>query len=152
MAQPDLNLSASAMATPHGVYSGLGHGGPHEHHEARAGWLRFAATMIFIAAAGNLLWGIAAVTSDRHFKGHELVAGNLGGWGVIMLVVAVVQILTAVLILRRNAAGVFLGIALASVGMLVQLVAIGAYPVWSVFVIAIDALVIYGLAVHGGQD
>jgi hypothetical protein len=152
MAQPDLNLSASALATPHGVYSGLDRGGPREHPAVAAGWRRFAATMILIAAAGNLLWGIAAVTSDRHFRAHDIVAGSLGAWGGIVLAVAALQILTAVLILRRSRTGVVLGIAIAGLGMLAQLVAIGAYPVWSVFVIVIDGLVIYGLAVHGDSD
>ena len=152
MAQPDLNLSAAAVATPHGVYSGLGGGAPHDHHAVGAGWRRFAATMIFIASAGNLLWGIAAVTGDRHFKAHDLVVGSLGAWGAIVLAFAAFQLLTAVLILRRSGAGVVFGIGIAAIGMLAQMVAIGAYPVWSVFVIAIDALVIYGLAVHGDRD
>jgi hypothetical protein len=61
---------------------------------------------------------------------------------------AMLQLATGVLILRRSQAGMALGIAIAAAGMLTHLFVIGAYPVWSVFVIVTDALVIYGLSVY----
>jgi hypothetical protein len=45
--------------------------------------------------------------------------------------------------------GALLGIGLALISGLVALFSIGAYPVWSIVVLAIDGLIIYALTVHG---
>ena len=152
MAQPDLNLGAAAAASSHERYSEGPSRFDRDPEVHAAGWRTFAATMILIAGAGNALWSIAALAGDRHFKVHELLVGNLTGWGVVLLVFAALQLVTGVLILRRNQAGVALGTAMAAASMLTQLFVIGAYPVWSVFVIAVDALVIYGLTVYIGDN
>jgi hypothetical protein len=148
MAQPDLTAAAAAASTPHGVYSGLGpsYAGPTTH---ASGWRRFAATIMFIASAANVMWGVAALAGDRHFHSGELLYGSLSMWGAILLVIAALQLLTGALVLGRHVLGAVLGIGIASISLLVQLMAIGAYPIWSVIVIVIDGLVIYGLAMHG---
>ena len=42
-----------------------------------------------------------------------------------------------------------LGILIAGLSAVVHLMLIGGYTLWSVIVIAVDCLVIYGLATHG---
>jgi hypothetical protein len=42
-------------------------------------------------------------------------------------------------------------IAIAVVQAVLNLLIIGAYPVWSVIVITLDVLVIYAIAVHGDE-
>lgn len=41
--------------------------------------------------------------------------------------------------------------ALAGLSAIVNLAYIAAYPLWSITIIALDVLVIYALAVHGGE-
>jgi len=152
MAQPDLNLGAAASATQHGVYSGVdspsGEFRETHHHDPLPGWRIFSATMIFIAAAANAFWSIAALASDKHFKDTELLVGSLGLWGGVLLVFAIVQVVAAVLIVKGSQTGIVLGIAIAAASMVAQLFVVGAYPIWSVFVIVLDGLVIHGLTVH----
>ena len=51
-----------------------------------------------------------------------------------------------------RASGVrWLGVAIAGVNAIVQMMFISAYPFWSMAVFALDILVIYGLIVHGGR-
>jgi hypothetical protein len=38
-----------------------------------------------------------------------------------------------------------------AVSAIVNLLDIAAYPLWSIIIIAIDVLIIYALAVHGGE-
>ena len=42
-----------------------------------------------------------------------------------------------------------LGIALAGLNAFATLLAVDAYPIWSMLVVAVDLLVIYALTVHG---
>jgi hypothetical protein len=55
--------------------------------------------------------------------------------------------------LRRDLGRSLFGILIAAVNALVHLIAIGGKPIFSLIILAIDALIIYGLAAHGfGQN
>jgi hypothetical protein len=114
-----------------------------------AGWLTFAAVMFITAALFNALWGISALVNDDHFRADELLFGDLSMWGAIYLGLAVLLGLTAILIIRRHGSGIILGCLLAMIHGVVALMSIGAYPLWSVVLLVIDGLIIYGLTVHG---
>ena len=43
------------------------------------------------------------------------------------------------------------GIALAVISAVINLAFLAAYPVWGVILIALDVVVIYALAMHGGE-
>ena len=113
------------------------------------GWMAFAATLFFAGAAINAMYGVLALVNDDHFAADELLFGDLSAWGVGYLVLAGVQALVAVMLLRGNRLGVWLGILLALTHAMIALLTIGAYPVWSLCAIAIDGMVIYALTVHG---
>ena len=118
----------------------------------RSGWLTFAAVMFFIAAAVNVLYGITALVNDDYFAADELLWADLSAWGAILLGFAALQAGIGVLILRNNAVGVVGGSLLALLHAVAVMVSIGAYPVWSVVMLVIDALIIYGLVVHGVDE
>ena len=48
--------------------------------------------MLFIAAAANALWGIAAFANDDYFAADELLCGTCPFWGGIYLAIAAVQL------------------------------------------------------------
>jgi hypothetical protein len=114
-----------------------------------AGWLTFAAVMFIAAAVFNALWGISALVNDDHFRADELLFGDLSMWGAIYLGLAVLLGLTAILIIRRRGSGIILGCLLAMIHGVVALMSIGAYPLWTVVLLVIDGLIIYGLTAHG---
>jgi hypothetical protein len=116
------------------------------------GWLTFAAVIFMVAGIANALWGIAALVNDNYFTADELLFGDLSMWGVFYLLLAAGQLLTAWLILRRSAVGAVLGIGLTLIHVLVAMMSIAAYPLWTVIVLAIDGLIIYGLTVHGFEE
>jgi hypothetical protein len=58
-------------------------------------------------------------------------------------------VVAALLVFARSAIGAILGIFIAGLNATVALVSIGAYPIWSITVMVVDGLIIYGLAVHG---
>jgi hypothetical protein len=116
------------------------------------GYITLAGVMLFIAAAANALWGIAAFANDDYFAADELLFGDLSTWGGVYLAIAAVQLVTAVAIFNKSHLGALVGIVIAGLNAIAQLMAIGAYPVWSVIVLVIDGLIIYGLCVYGFDE
>ncbi len=56
---------------------------------------------------------------------------------------------TAFLIFRGSVVGSLLGITLAALNVVLALLSVGAYPIWSLLIIALDGVVIYALTAHG---
>jgi hypothetical protein len=114
-----------------------------------AGWVVFAATLFMILGVFNVIDGIVALVEDDNFVADELFFGDLAFWGVVMLLLGLLQLLTAYLLYVGNPAGAVLGIFLASLSLIAQLFFLPAYPIWSIIIMTIDLLVIYGLTVYG---
>lgn len=112
------------------------------------GWATFAAVLFLVVGAINVTDGILGLAEDDHLVDNAIFAG-LKFWGVVWVAFGALQILTAYLIFGRSAMGQMLGIFLAAFNLFAHIFFIPAFPVWSVIVMAIDALVIYGLTVHG---
>jgi hypothetical protein len=146
---------AQEMQTPMGAdarYDAGSYGAPPELREQGHGWLTFAAVMFFAAGAANALWGIAALAKASYFNGSNLLFGDLSMWGVLALIFAGAQILAGALIVGRRTSGAVIGIGLALLSGMFALLTIGGYPVWSVIILVIDGLIIYGLTVYGFEE
>jgi hypothetical protein len=113
--------------------------------ERSPGWTSFASITIGIAGGWNLILGVAAFAKKESFHTASLLYQNLSFWGVVWIVLGAVQVLTAVLVIRRSTAGKALGIIGASVSMLVWFFSLDARPIASVLVITLDALILYAL-------
>lgn len=112
------------------------------------GWTAFAVALFFVGASINATYGIVALVKDDHFNAGELLFGDLTAWGVAYLAIACLQALTAVLLIRRNRFGVWLGVLFTLTHALLVFLTIGAYPIWSLTALFIDGLVLYALTVH----
>ncbi len=117
-----------------------------------AGWVLFATVMFVIAAALNVIWGIAAVSSSHFFvaNAHYILSG-LNTWGWVAIGFGAVEALTALSIWRGGGFGRWFGIIVAGLATVVALMSIPAYPFWSLVLVALYVLVIYGLAAYGGK-
>ena len=117
------------------------------------GWVVFAALMLFLAGVFNVIAGLVALADSRFYTaGAVYVWSDLRTWGWIVLGLGVVELLAGGAILRGRAWGRWFGISAASLNAIGQMVFIPAYPWWSLLIIAIDILVIYGLAAYGAQE
>ena len=113
------------------------------------GWAAFAATMVLVVGVFNVIYGLAAIIEDDYFAADELLFGDLSLWGWVHLIIGVLQVVTATLIYAGNDFGAVLGIMFAGFNAIAALLAIGAYPVWSVIILVVDGLIIYALTVYG---
>jgi hypothetical protein len=147
----EMHTPAGAETGGTGTGYGPSYGGPSELRDGR-GWLTFAAVLFMVAGVANALWGISALVNDDYFAADELLFGDLSMWGVFYLLLAAAQLAAAWLIIRGSSAGAILGIGLVILHATVALMSIAAYPLWTVPVLAIDGLIIYGLTVHGFEQ
>ena len=120
-----------------------------QRHVSGDGWIAFAGVLFLVLGTFNVIDGVVALAKDDHFIADELFFGDLTLWGVVMLVIGGVQILTSWLVFGARAAGQVLGIFMASLNLVAQLFFLPAFPIWSVIIMVIDGMVIYGLTVYG---
>ncbi|MBX5440107.1 MAG: hypothetical protein IRZ32_01125 [Solirubrobacteraceae bacterium] len=116
-----------------------------------SGWVSFVACYLLIAGVLNVLWGAAALAEKRHFAEDGLIWSTLGTWGWIVLIVGVVQLVGAGLVLARRVAGAVIAASLGFVGLLANFLAIGAYPIWSVIMLAVNGLIVWAATVHSDE-
>lgn len=121
-------------------------------HVRGEGRTAFAAVLLLIAGALNVIYGIAAI-SEAHFftdAGTSFVFSGLSTWGWITVILGVIELTGGFSLLGGNAYGRVIGITAASLGAIGSLLAVsGAYPFWSLGVFALCVIVLHGLVVYG---
>jgi hypothetical protein len=117
-----------------------------------AGWVLLAAIMLVMGGILNIIWGIAAVSNSHFFvAGASYILSDLNTWGWIVMGFGVLEGLAALSVWRGGEFGCWFGIIVAGFAGIVAMMSIPAYPFWSLTLIAIAVLVIYGLAAYGGK-
>jgi len=108
--------------------------------------------MLVMGGALGIIWGIAAVSSSHFFvAGASYILSDLNTWGGIVMGFGAVEVLAALSVWRGGEFGRWFGIFAALLAGLAAMFSIPAYPFWSLTLVAIDVLVIYGLAAYGGK-
>jgi hypothetical protein len=116
------------------------------------GWLIFAGSMLMMLGILNVIEGIAAIDNSRFFVGNaHYVFGDLNTWGWVAVCLGVAQGLTGFGIFVQNQLARWVGVAVAGLNAIAQLLFIPAYPFWSLALFAVDILVVYGLIAYGGR-
>jgi hypothetical protein len=127
-------------------------GGKFADVEQGGGWLLFAGIMIVMVGILNVIYGIAAIDKANFFIANQkYILSDLSTWGWVMLVLGALQIVAAFSIWSGGGFGRWFGIATASLNAIASLLAIPAYPFWSLAIFTVDVLIIYGLAAYGGN-
>ena len=67
------------------------------------------------------------------------------------LILGLLLLLSGVGVLAGNVAARTVGVILAGLSALANMLFIEAYPFWSILIIVVDVLVIYALTVHGRE-
>lgn len=117
-----------------------------------AGWLTFAGIMVLIVGILNTIWGIAAIDKASFFvEDSRFIVEDLQTWGWVVLIVGVIQLFAAFSIWSGNQFGRWVGIIGASLSAISAMMSIPGFPLWSLAVLGLSVLVIYGLTVYGGQ-
>jgi hypothetical protein len=108
----------------------------------------FAGVLFTIVGVFNFIDGIVAIANSHYLSSH-LVFGDLKSWGWTILILGVIQFLIGLAIMAGQTWAAYVGIVMAGLDAIGQLLFLPSYPVWSIIIIAIDVFIIYGLAVYG---
>ena len=118
------------------------------------GWIGFAACMMFFVAAFQIVQGLVAVFDRSYYQvnsDHLVVHVSYTGWGWVHVLVGVVIGFAAAGVLTGNVLARTVGVLLAGLSALLNVLFIAAYPVWGLIIITVDILVIYALTAHGRE-
>ena len=108
--------------------------------------------LLVIVGCFNLIYGIAAVANSHVFTANaHYVFGSLRTWGWITLIIGVLQLLAAAGVLAGNQAARWFAVAVLGLSAIDQMFFIPAYPFWSLTIIAMDVVALYGLCAYGSR-
>ena len=107
----------------------------------RPGLVTAAAILLFIAGGFSLLGALILLTASS-------VAAFLSVIGILILAVGAVEVYAGVQVLALKERGRILGVVLASIGLVFQLLSIGRAAGSSIVGIGIDVFIIWALATN----
>ena len=124
------------------------------HAEGRGyGLVIFSALLLAIIGFFNLLDGIAAIANSHIFIADaHYVVGDLRAWGWVMTIFGAVQLLAAVGVWAGNQLARWFAVAVVGLNVLAQMFFIPAYPFWSLLIIAVDVVALWGLCAYGSRE
>src|SRR3954447_9379081 len=117
------------------------------------GWVIFAGTILAVLATMNFIYGVAAVSNSTFFTANaKFVLSDLNTWGWVLIAISLVQIVTAFGVWAKWTGVRWVGVTIAALNAVVQLLAMPAYPFWALCLFSLNILVIYGLTAHGARE
>ncbi|MFC4065131.1 DUF7144 family membrane protein [Actinoplanes subglobosus] len=124
-----------------------------ERSRAWAGWIAFAAVIMVVNSLINILQGMVALLDDERVVAtpDAFVLVDLTSWGWALVGFGIVMLTVGGFLLAgRNWARI---VAVVVIGLhaVVQVVSLGAYPVWSLLMIALDTVVLFALVARWGS-
>jgi hypothetical protein len=118
------------------------------------GWVVFAGVVMITLGAFHIIDGLVALFEKGFYSvnsSHLVVHVNYSAWGGAHLALGALFILVGFGVLAGQTWARVVGIALAVISAIINLAFLAAYPVWGVILIALDIVIIYALAMHGGE-
>jgi hypothetical protein len=112
------------------------------------GFGRFAGAVMLVAGIWHVLLGISAIAHDGIYVATAgyLYSFDLTGWGWIHLVVGVVVAAVGIAVLLGQTWAAVFGMILAGLSLLGNFLFLPWYPLWSLAIMGLDALIIWALA------
>jgi hypothetical protein len=119
------------------------------------GWVTFGAILFLVAGTFHVIDGISALSKANVFNqgvnaGEGLFA-NLTFWGIVYLIIGGLAIYAGYALLSGTGGGRGIGIFLASLGILINLMFLTAAPFWALVLIAMWFMILYALIVQGEE-
>jgi hypothetical protein len=153
------NRADTSVGAPHHVEANLGPAATSPVSEpppttAWAGWAFFAGVLMVIVGAFQIIKALTALFNQHYLlvNGNGLaVHVDIAAWGWAHLVLGLVVLAAGFGVVVGQMWGRVVGIAVTAVSAILNMLDIASYPLWSLLIIAMDILVIYALAVHGGE-
>ena len=133
------------MGTETGMASGRG--------SAWAGWVAFAGTMLLLIGGLNIFQGIVALIDDEHVvaTANRFILVDITSWGWTLLLSGLVMLAIGFGLLAGATWARVAGLVVVGLHAVAQIAWLGAYPVWSLLMIALDTTVIFALTARWSE-
>lgn len=116
------------------------------------GLLIFASVLLLVIGFWNLIQGISAIARSHVYVANaHYVFGDLRSWGWVTLILSILLLLAGIGVLIGNQLARWFGVVMLGLDAIAQMFVIPAYPFWSLTVIALDVVALYGLCAYGSR-
>lgn len=113
----------------------------------------FAVALLVTVGVFNLIDGIAAIANSHVFIANaHYVVGDLRAWGWVVLILGALQVIAAVAVLAGSQAARWFAVVVIGLNAIGQMLFIPAYPFWSLMIIAVDVVALWGLCAYGSRE
>jgi len=117
------------------------------------GLVLFAGVLLLVSGFWNLIYGIAAIANSHVFVANaHYVFGNLRAWGWVTLIFAILLLIAGGGIMVGNQLARWFGVVVLGLNLIEQMFSIPSYPFWSLTIIALDVVALYGLCAYGSRE
>jgi hypothetical protein len=117
------------------------------------GLVLFAGVLLLVSGFWNLIYGIAAIAQSHVFVANaHYVFGNLRAWGWVTLIFAILLLIAGGGIMVGNQVARWFGVVVLGLNLIEQMFSIPSYPFWSLTIIALDIVALYGLCAYGSRE
>jgi hypothetical protein len=118
-----------------------------------SGWVGFSAVVLTLGGIFAVIDGLMAVYKTEFFTSNAVFAfSDLNTWGWIVFGLGVAGIVSGLAVFSGSEYARWLGVTVAGIGAVGQLLFAQAYPLWSLVITAVYFLAIYGLLARGGEE
>ncbi len=121
-----------------------------------SGWTGFAALLLVIIGAIDFFEGLIAVIRKQYYvlTPNQVIVFDVKAWGWITLILGAIIFLVGLALAGGAGWARWTAIALITINLFEQLGWLGssAYPLWTLTVITIGFLALYGLTVRWGDN
>jgi hypothetical protein len=127
--------------------------GTGRHRAEGYGLIIFASVLLLVLGCFNLIDGIAAVARSHVFIANaHFVFSDLRFWGWVTMILGALLLLAALGVLAGNQLARWFAVAVVGLNAIDQMFFIPAYPFWSLTIIAVDVVALWGLCAYGGRN
>ena len=118
------------------------------------GWVVFVGILLFAAGLMNTIQGLVALFDDDFFRtsaSNLAIDVNYTAWGWAQLILGATLVAAGGGVVLGYGWARAVGVVVAAINTLTNLVFAGAYPGWAVLAVSFNILAIYALVVHGAE-
>ncbi|MGB0121513.1 MAG: hypothetical protein WBP55_11245 [Solirubrobacterales bacterium] len=119
-----------------------------------AGRVAFAAVLLVIVGALNVIYGIGALDGANIFVNDtRYILTDLNTMGWLLIIVGAIQLFGGISLYGGNAFGRVIGVIAGSFGAMVSLLSVGgAFPWWSLALFFVSLWIVYGILIYGEDE
>jgi hypothetical protein len=115
--------------------------------------MTLALALLLIIGVFNLAGGIAAIAGSHMLvTSAHYMSGGLRAWGWGMAIFGAVQLLAAAGVRAGGRLARWFAVAAVGFTAIGQMFFIPAYPLWSLLIIAVEVVALWGLCGYGGRE